>query len=179
FGGRRGSPPPSPRRGEGARRAGEGVARRSAHWVRHSYLGRASIDEYFPFDRGWTSPRGDPRSGGVCRSRRPEIPWEVRHPRGPDVSLGPHPVSFSTDAAPVRCLKNGLWFLQQGEGRFVVLLAPVGQYGHVTGVQFQIATVNNPAGTRITQAFFQHLEDSVLKAESYRGKILSLEQSEH
>lgn len=83
------------------------------------------------------------------------------------------------DEEPVRCLKNGLWFLQQGEQKFVVLLAPVGQYGHVTGIQFQIATVNNPDGTRITKEFFRHLEESVLKAESYRGKILSLEHSEH
>ena len=35
------------------------------------------------------------------------------------------------------------------------------------------------AGTRIAQSFFQHLEASVLRAESYRGKILSLEQNEH
>jgi hypothetical protein len=83
------------------------------------------------------------------------------------------------DQQPVRCLKNGVWFLEKGESKFVVLLAPAGQYGCVTGVQFQIATVNNAAGSRITQQFFQHLEESVLRAESYRGKILSLEQSEH
>jgi hypothetical protein len=83
------------------------------------------------------------------------------------------------DAEPVRCLKNGLWFLEQSRSRFVVLLAPVGHYGDTTGVGFQIAAVNHAEGTRITQQFFKHLEDSVLKAESYRGKILSLEQSEH
>ena len=83
------------------------------------------------------------------------------------------------DVDSIRCLKNGLWFLRQGENRFVVLLAPVGQFGQVTGIQFQIATVNDPAGTRITQAFFKNLEESVLKAESYRGKILSLEAAEH
>lgn len=83
------------------------------------------------------------------------------------------------DAEPVRCLKNGLWFLQQGDVRFLVLLTPVGRYGDMTGVGFQVATVNNAEGTRITQEFFQHLEESVLRAESYRGKILSLEQSEH
>jgi cell division protease FtsH len=83
------------------------------------------------------------------------------------------------DEQPIRCLKNGIWFLQQGSQRFVVLFGPVGQFGRVTGVQFQIGTINNAEGTRITQEFFRHLEESVLKAESYRGKILSLEQSEH
>jgi chromosomal replication initiation ATPase DnaA len=83
------------------------------------------------------------------------------------------------DAEPVRCLKNGLWFLEQGDNKFAVLLAPAGHYGQITGMQFQIAVLNNKEGTRITQSFFKHLEDSVLKAESYRGKILSLERAEH
>lgn len=80
---------------------------------------------------------------------------------------------------PVRSLKNGLWFLEQDGNRFVVLLAPFHRYGESPGIQFQIATLNNAEGTRIAQEFFRHPEESVLKAESYRGKILSLEQSEH
>jgi cell division protease FtsH len=83
------------------------------------------------------------------------------------------------DEQPVRALKNGLWFLRQGENKFVVLLAPVGRHGQMSGVQFQIATVANSAGSRITEEFFKHLEACVLKAGSYRGKILSLELSEH
>jgi hypothetical protein len=80
---------------------------------------------------------------------------------------------------PVRCLKNGLWFLEERGCRYAVLLSPAGHFGQVTGMQFQIAVPNDADGTRITQAFFKHLEDSVLRAESYRGKVLSLEQSEH
>ena len=83
------------------------------------------------------------------------------------------------DEDAVRCLKNGIWFLRQDTNKYVVLLSPAGRHGWVTGMQFQIAVVNSPEGTRITQQFFRHLEESVLKAESYRGKILSLERSEH
>ncbi len=83
------------------------------------------------------------------------------------------------DEQPVRCLKNGLWFLEQDQNKFVLLLTPSFRHGIATGIQFQIGTVNNAEGTRITQEFFKHLEDSVLKAESYRGKILSLEEQEH
>jgi hypothetical protein len=83
------------------------------------------------------------------------------------------------DEEPVPCLKNGLWFLRRNEVSFVVLLSPTGHYGRITGVQFQIGTPNTPNGTRVSLEFFRHLEDSVLKAESYRGKILSLEESEH
>ena len=79
----------------------------------------------------------------------------------------------------IRCLKNGVWFLKQGENKFVVLLAPVHRHGRTSGVQLQVATVNEPEGTRITRQFFKHLEECVLKADSYRGKILSLEESEY
>jgi hypothetical protein len=83
------------------------------------------------------------------------------------------------DEQPIRCLKNGLWFLEDGQSKYIVLLGPAGKYGMTTGIQFQVGVVNNAEGTRITQEFFRHLEESVLKAESYRGKILSLEHSEH
>lgn len=83
------------------------------------------------------------------------------------------------DSEPIRSLKNGLWFLARGEQRFVVLLAPVNNYGQVSGVQFQIAARNDPEGTRLCQEFFRTLEEAVHEARSYRGKILSLEQSEH
>lgn len=80
---------------------------------------------------------------------------------------------------PIRCLKNGLWFLEEKGKKYAVLLSPSGRHGQVTGMQFQIATVNDGEGTRLTQTFFKHLEDSILKAESYRGKVLSLEKDEY
>ena len=58
-------------------------------------------------------------------------------------------------------------------------MAPAGRYGQSTGMQFQIASPNSEVGTKVAQDFFRHLEDSILKSESYRGKILSLEQSRH
>jgi hypothetical protein len=76
-------------------------------------------------------------------------------------------------------LKNGLWLLNKGDTRFAVLLSPAQHYGTVTGVAFQVAVPNDEAGWAIAQGFFRHLEQSVLQAESYRGKILSLEWSEH
>ncbi len=51
------------------------------------------------------------------------------------------------DDESVRCLKNGLWFLRQGRNKFAVLLAAVGNFHQVTGIQFQAATVNNSEGT--------------------------------
>src|SRR5207302_6207713 len=99
----------------------------------------------------------------------------------PAVSVPPqHEEVNIGESEPVRCLKNGLWLVEEGGCKYAVLLSPAGRhYGEVTGMQFQVATPNGEKGSRITQAFFRHLEDSVLKAESYRGKVLSLEQAEH
>jgi AAA+ superfamily predicted ATPase len=98
----------------------------------------------------------------------------------PAVSIPPEYEEINIGAEePVRVLKNGLWLLEQQGIRFAVLLSPTGRYGMTTGLKFEVGTPNSAEGTRITQEFFRHLEQSILKAESYRGKILSLEQSEH
>lgn len=83
------------------------------------------------------------------------------------------------EETPVRCLRVGVWFLEREGLRFVVMLSPVAQYGQVTGIKFEIAVKNAPEGTTLIDSFFKHLEESVLRAESYRGKILSLEQAPH
>ncbi len=77
---------------------------------------------------------------------------------------------------PVRCLQNGLWLLAEGGQRYAVLLAAALRHGEPTELLFHVATVNSPEGTRVAQRFFKHLEQEVLRAESYRGKVLSLEQ---
>ncbi len=98
----------------------------------------------------------------------------------PAVSIPPeHEELDIGENEPIRVLKNGIWLLEKQALRFAVLLAPVGHCGRSTGMQFQVATPNTLDGTQITQEFFKHLEDSILKADSYRGKILSLEESEH
>ena len=83
------------------------------------------------------------------------------------------------DDEPVRCLKNGLWLLEGNRARYAVLLSPATRHGQTTGVNFQIACAVGEAGVALTQTFFRHLEEAVSKAQSYRGKILSLEQEEH
>ena len=83
------------------------------------------------------------------------------------------------DEQLVRVLKNGLWLLRKNDTPYVVLLTPSGQYGCVTGLQFQVGTPNSAEGTQIAKAFFKCLENAIQRADSYRGKILSLEQGEH
>ncbi len=80
---------------------------------------------------------------------------------------------------PVRCLKNGLWLLESEGARFVAFLEQHSHYGRMQRLRIQVASTNDPPGYRATQGFFRRLEEAVEKAESYRGKILSLEADEH
>ncbi len=80
---------------------------------------------------------------------------------------------------PLRVLKNGLWLLESGSVRFAVMLSPYGRYGQISGMQFQVGVPVSFEGNQIAQRFFKQLEDAVARGESYRGKILSLEQAEH
>jgi DNA polymerase III delta prime subunit len=82
-------------------------------------------------------------------------------------------------AEPIRCLKNGLWLLDTRGMHCALLLSAVDRYGETTGVQFQIAAPNTEKGIDIAKTFFRNLEESVTRADSYRGKVLSLEKAEH
>lgn len=104
----------------------------------------------------------------------------VRDRNYPPVAVPPHYEEVDVgEERPVRCLRVGLWLLERDGKRFAVLLSPHVHYGQIKGVRFQIATADDAAGIRVTEAFFKALESAVGDARSYRGKILSLEQDEH
>lgn len=158
-------------------------------------LGSLSISQrQFPFrmradlqraiDRLFSDPIRVLRFSGVKREYSHEAltlsDCVIESQHNPTVSAPPEYEELDIgEAEPIRVLKTGLWLLEQDGMRFAVLLAPTGLFGRISGVQFQIATPNTPQGTELTQAFFRKLEESVLRSESYRGKILSLEQEEH
>jgi cell division protease FtsH len=80
---------------------------------------------------------------------------------------------------PIRCLKNGLWLLESDGTKLAVFLEQSNpHFRQVQEVKVQVATPNDPQGFQASQVFLKRLEEAVHKAESYRGKILSLESVE-
>lgn len=75
---------------------------------------------------------------------------------------------------PVRCVKEGLWLLDDGGVRFAILLFANSQ-SYQLGTHVQVAAVGGAAGAAVTRKFFDHLETAVKRGRCYRGKILSLE----
>ena len=80
---------------------------------------------------------------------------------------------------PVRCMKAGLWMIEEDGQHVALLVGPAERHGWTTGLRVEIAVENTPQGTQLARRIFQRLERAVEEAGSYRGKVLSLEQSEH
>lgn len=72
---------------------------------------------------------------------------------GPFHELGPlqHDEVDIGDPDPVRCLKNGLWLARSGDAPFAILLAPLIQFGHLSGVHVEIAIATGEAGAEFSQ----------------------------
>jgi ATP-dependent Clp protease adapter protein ClpS len=79
------------------------------------------------------------------------------------------------EAAPVKCLHNGLWLCQTGELGYAVVLSFDREYNHEASVRIEIAVPRGTAGDAFVQRCFAGLEQAVHAARSYRGKILSLD----
>lgn len=91
-------------------------------------------------------------------------------PEYEDVDIG--------EAQPVRCLKSGIWFWEEGGEKLVALLALSPSHYGPGDIRFQMASLNTPAGSQLSRRYLQQVEETVQQASCYRGKILSLEQSD-
>jgi hypothetical protein len=80
---------------------------------------------------------------------------------------------------PVRVLKSGMWLLSGGGSPCAVLVAPCGYFrARNAGISVQVATPQGAAGADRIAAIFQRLEAAVASSSAYRGKVLSLEDSD-
>lgn len=85
-------------------------------------------------------------------------------------------VDIGTDT-PIRGLNNGLWLRVESGLRHAVLLSHYRDYQGNASIHVEIAVPAGEAGQQFTQRYFRELEQAVNAAQSYRGKVLSLEQA--
>jgi len=76
---------------------------------------------------------------------------------------------------PVRCLERGLWLKEENGLRYAVLLSPQLECGRQTGSYLEIAVPAGSDGQTISSGIFKDAEEALKRAQSYRGKVLSLE----
>lgn len=75
----------------------------------------------------------------------------------------------------VRCLKNGVWLLRDGDRPYAVVFATNDEYGNGARLTLEIAAPGQ-AGVEIAGKLFEAIERRLARASCYRGRVLSLEQ---
>ncbi|WP_395742158.1 AAA family ATPase [Prosthecobacter sp.] len=77
---------------------------------------------------------------------------------------------------PVRCLTQCLWLCEHSRQRFALLLSPATSYGRNSGLHIEIAQLGGTGDATLGQQLIQEIEKHLALAQSYRGKVISLEQ---
>ncbi|HEY9785183.1 MAG TPA: hypothetical protein V6D17_07260, partial [Candidatus Obscuribacterales bacterium] len=80
------------------------------------------------------------------------------------------------DPSAVRCLQRGLWLSQSDDLKFIVILDYYERHGSME-LSIEVSVLPGTAGSNFSSAFLVDLEKLVYKSSSYRGKVLSLEQT--
>ena len=82
------------------------------------------------------------------------------------------------DEVPKRCLKDALWVFHQDDIPVVAVLNTHHTYRGEERLQIGLAVPPGEAGQALVRRCFDAIEKTVNRAKSYRGKVLSLEQSD-
>jgi hypothetical protein len=77
----------------------------------------------------------------------------------------------------VRCLKNGLWLLQDERGAYAVVLSQGSEYGQAGHVIVEVAAPAGEVDAERCARVFDALEAKLSQHSCYRGRVLSLEAS--
>jgi hypothetical protein len=80
---------------------------------------------------------------------------------------------------PARCLKTALWLAREKETPFGLLITPATRYGRAEGVHLEAVVPAGGGYAEFSRRLLDDIERTVNEASSYRGKVLSLEQSDN
>jgi hypothetical protein len=83
------------------------------------------------------------------------------------------------EPVPFRGLKSTLWFCTLDTQRIAIILTPVLEHGQVGGWQVEVAALPAKSSHDPSAAMLTELEAAISQAQSYRGKVISLEQRDN
>ncbi len=83
------------------------------------------------------------------------------------------------EAEPRQCQINGLWMLEKDDTRYAAVLSRESDYQGGYKIFLEIAGPQGEEIASISREVFDAIESELRLAHSYRGKVLSLEQSPH
>ena len=79
---------------------------------------------------------------------------------------------------PVACLENALWLRREDDQPVAVLMVRQRDMRGMFSINVEVATPAGEAGRQVAERLFRALEQAVQRSASYRGKVLSLEQTD-
>lgn len=98
-------------------------------------------------------------------------------------SHGVAPISYEEvdigEPEPIKCQVNGLWLLEDEGLRYAAVLSRESDFQGGFKIFLEISGPQGEETTKITRKVFDGIETRIREAQSYRGKVLSLEQSPH
>ena len=93
------------------------------------------------------------------------------------------PISYEEievgEPTPVRCQQNGLWLLEEGEEVYAVVLSRESDYSGGFSIHLEVCGMQGEQIVGVTRKVFDQIENKIRAAQTYRGKVLSLEQAPH
>lgn len=93
------------------------------------------------------------------------------------------PLSFEEvdigESQPKQCQINGLWLLEEDGARYAAVLSRESDYAGGFKIFLEIGGPQGEQTASICRHVFDSIERHIRHARSYRGKVLSLEQSPH
>lgn len=146
-----------------------------------SYPGRVRADLQLAIDKLFTSKA----------IRKIGIRQQYAHEKIDLMSLwekgrSPHglaPISYEEievgEAAPIRCQQNGLWLLKEEDELYAVVLSRESDYSGGFSIHLEVCGMQGEPIVEVTRKVFDQIESMIRAAQTYRGKVLSLEQSPH
>jgi len=82
------------------------------------------------------------------------------------------------ELVPVRCVRRALWLAKDGDVPFALILGPALQYGTAAGSSIELVVPPGNRGNDLIRRVLDGLDARVRNACSYRGRVISLENSE-
>jgi hypothetical protein len=82
------------------------------------------------------------------------------------------------ESMPARCLRHGLWLAKEKTLPFALLMSPSIRVMQSNGTHVEIAVPPGEQGAQLSHDLLDQLESLVKRTASYRGKVISLEQTD-
>jgi AAA+ superfamily predicted ATPase len=82
------------------------------------------------------------------------------------------------EAMAARCLRHGLWLAKENGLPFALLMSPSVRVMQSNGTHVEIAVPPGEEGAELSRGLLDQLESLVKRTASYRGKVISLEETD-